>query len=341
MKQLPAIDKQLSTLSLLRGLSSCDLSKPEELLTDIRNVIYDIKKHSQKAYGIRTEKMFGFIAARLGNCSFIKQEDEGTSYISKETLIPDYRLILNNNQELFVEVKNCHVGLKPKIVLKEEYISKLLNYPNLTLDNLKIAVYWSKWKFWTLTAIPDFDKNGNKYTLSMLNALVKNQMYLLGDFLFACRWPLRLEFIADLSASTEIDENGKCLYTIKDVQAFVAGDLVEDNIEKNIVFNLILFGLDGDSWEENDHVELIENKLQRIIFEYSPVMKNEMEITVINPLSRIIATHYSSVTIKDCQIKSFSIKYDEKYLEPLLEAKNEKLKNIFILFQHLNQQSQL
>ena len=79
-------------------------------------------------YGRRTEAMFSYVAASLGNCNIIKKEDSGDVLSSNpEIIVPDYKLVLKDGTQLLVEVKNYRQS-KPfaEFSVKTSYIDKLL-----------------------------------------------------------------------------------------------------------------------------------------------------------------------------------------------------------------------
>jgi len=185
MKQLPVVSDNSLMLNLLQALSyDHNINNMEELLILIHDSFNVIRKNPQKLHGIRIEKMFGYMAAILGQCNFIKQEDVGFSYVTSEMVAPDYRLILKDNREYFVEVKNCHKGSKAFVKLTESYVDKILNYSGVTLDNFKIAIYWSGWRIWTLISIKNFEKTDNGYVIKLEDACIKNELGELGDMLY-------------------------------------------------------------------------------------------------------------------------------------------------------------
>lgn len=76
-------------------------------------------------YGRRTEAMFSYVAASLGKCLLIKKEDSGDVFAHDGSiLLPDYRLVLENNRQLLVEVKNYRQK-KPhaEYSLKSDYMA--------------------------------------------------------------------------------------------------------------------------------------------------------------------------------------------------------------------------
>lgn len=83
-------------------------------------------------HGRRAQSMFGFVAASLGQCQLIREEDAGEVYCADSLSIPDYRLVLKSGTQLFVEVKNCNsVGTEVPIKFRTDYLKRLEDYSRL------------------------------------------------------------------------------------------------------------------------------------------------------------------------------------------------------------------
>jgi hypothetical protein len=51
--------------------------------------------------------MFMYVAASLGECAVITEQDKGDFYASDATMKhPDFRVMTHSGQEFFIEVKN-------------------------------------------------------------------------------------------------------------------------------------------------------------------------------------------------------------------------------------------
>lgn len=318
------------TINILQGLAEeHEISNSENLMLAFKNAMNDLKNNPQRLHGIRVEKMFGYLARAMDKCSFIKQEDAGILYAMKDMIPPDYKLILKNGMEIYVEVKNCHKKLGASLRLDKSYISKLLNFPGVSLENLRIAVYWSSWGAWTLISIKHFEQQKEKYVIKMTDALVKNELGLLGETYYLGVAPLKLEFLMDLSKSTELDESGRAGFTIKNVRIYTGRGLVENNsIEGKVIFDLIVYGLNG-AWHEENYVELQNNKIEKLIFEYTPIEGEKQ--TIMGCLSRTITNKYNLRTAPEGEIKRIQAEYDEGKYEFYLKLSQEKLKHLSIL----------
>jgi hypothetical protein len=79
-----------------------------------------------------------------------KREDSGEICSSDPKITPpDFRIVLDDGTDIFVEVKNCH-KTDPNYLfsLKQSYVSTLENYAKLFKRDIYIAIFWSKWRKW-------------------------------------------------------------------------------------------------------------------------------------------------------------------------------------------------
>ncbi|MBO1915693.1 hypothetical protein J4727_00480 [Providencia rettgeri] len=79
------------------------------------------------------ESCFSEVVAGLHGCRLIKTEDTGdVIYDDDEIELPDYRLILKDGRQIFVEVKNCNQpNPKASYFLTNNYVEKLQRYSEI------------------------------------------------------------------------------------------------------------------------------------------------------------------------------------------------------------------
>src|SRR5205823_9554983 len=136
MKRIPRQSSALGVMDLFDVIGpSADLKLNDSgVLQTFLNSVSDAFTSAQGTptllHGRRVEAMFAYVAAALGKCIAIKEEDAGDLYASSTDLqAPDYRLILNDETEILVEVKNCHKRrLTAPLTFSPQYIQKLRNY---------------------------------------------------------------------------------------------------------------------------------------------------------------------------------------------------------------------
>lgn len=290
-----------SLMEILRT-TGLNINNKDELSALIEKGIDDIATQDHRKYGLRTESMFAYMAGALGNCELIKQEDgNGICLVADDTLnIPDYRVMLKDKETFFVEVKNC---AETSLIFKEGYIKDLQKYADLNRIPLKLAVYWNRLKMWTLVSPDWFEFENGKFVLDLGKAMAMNEMAKLGDFMIGTKPPLVLRLAMNEAKTSNIDDNNQCVFTIGDVQMFSGGELIVDKIEQDIAFQLILSG----QWQEEEHVNIENNKISYIEYEYTPLEINEKQgFNLVGFLSSVISEKYNSATTREGEVERLS-----------------------------------
>jgi hypothetical protein len=98
MKRLKRDPGKFDVLSLFASLSReegfvLDEKGTQQFLSNISASLQRSKNNPMLLHGLRAEDLFKFVAASLGKCSFIKQEDVGEPIACSENIQPpDYHL---------------------------------------------------------------------------------------------------------------------------------------------------------------------------------------------------------------------------------------------------------
>lgn len=165
-----------------RGSSLKEVLQNRSLIKDIVANVDLHRKNDVLMHGLRIESMFAYVAGALGHCSVVKQEDAGEAYFEDPKIaIPDYRIITKKGKEFFVEVKNCHKGIShkksmPSFSLKADYFQKLMKYAEIFNRELKVAIYWSIIKRWSLIPVEALDNKRGVFTISLVAAMKRSEI---------------------------------------------------------------------------------------------------------------------------------------------------------------------
>ena len=291
------------------GLKNLDNANIDIIFEIIKKSLCSIKSPTL-LYGKQTERMFANIVSCLPNCLLVKQEDKGELLSkNKNVKIPDYKIITTNDK-IFVEVKNYYSTNSNKpFKIKNDELSKLIEYSNLMGEKLYIAVYWSCQNIWTLLLPNDFIKNKKFSMISFAEAYRLNKMSLLGDYIIGTTPPLEMKIFIEESVSKHNSFN-TLAGTIVAVELFCNKVLIKDKYEEKILFNLILF----NNWNESMSIKFCEKKKMRYIhFEYNPIKRIEgQNFNMINYLSSIMSMKYKFIlNNQDCSglvIEQISLK---------------------------------
>lgn len=248
-------------------------------------------------HGKRVESLFAHVAGALGNCKLIKQEDSGEAFTTEANIqAPDYKVVLNNGKQYFIEVKNCHFpNVKSPYPFRKSYLEKLEAYADLHGTPLLFAVYFSRHNKWFLLSKSSFDEQKNRYVIDFINAMAKNEMSILGDRTIGTEPSLTLELRADLSKEATISENGEVNFIIGDVKLYSAGREITNELEKSIAFYLMRFG----TWNENAPEALDDNGVfAGVKYSFSPDFPQEEQVfSMIGELSSMISSSYTEQTV--------------------------------------------
>lgn len=284
-----------ASLGRREGLILGDKESEARFLERISASLLHNKDNPALLHGLRTQDLFQYVAASLGKCLLIKQEDTGELLVSSEDLQPpDYLMVLHDKTRLFVEVKNCHKKYPPcKFTFTEKYMLKLMRYANLQNTDLKIAVYWSAWNLWTLLSAYQLEQKNGKYSITMTYALQINQMITLGDFSVGTIPPLVLRIVADKNKPRSIGKDGFGKFTIGGIEFLCCGKKITDKRDQRYAFYFMLYG----NWQSAEPVANIEdNKLVSIDYVVQPEERNHRQkFELLGFISSMISRRYRAL----------------------------------------------
>lgn len=262
-------------------------------------------------HGKRMEACFGQIAAGLHGCKLIKTEDTG-DVISNDADIrlPDYRLVLKDGRQIFVEVKNSN-SPKPTstYLLGKAYVAKLQRYSELNCVPLYFAIYYRCLRMWTLLPVSSFIERKEKYETTPIHSLANNEMAMLGDVTIGTKPPLVFELVVDRTKETSIDKSNQAKFICSDVKMYCDEKEIEDYEEKNIAFYLMRFG----QWECSKPEGIMDDngKLSSVRFTFTPTSSTDVErngFAILGSLSSMITEAYNEHTVYEQQVTAIAPK---------------------------------
>lgn len=252
-------------------------------------------------HGQRVERMFGYVAAAMGECVVVKAEDSGPLYFESENFeIPDYRVITRDGWEGLIEIKNHHADFAKPYRIDVGYLRKLERYAQLMKKPLLFAIYWSRMAIWCLVSPAVLKVNGLKAEVSFSEAFKENQLGRLGDVTISTLPPLEFRLIADREKARTVGANGDTPFTIADVELTCRGQVLNGK-EAKIAWFLIHNG----EWVEKDVVaDVQDGLLNSATFSFGPEEENlsDLPFRRIGTLSRIISLQYNRSTTKDGKV---------------------------------------
>jgi len=143
--------------------------------------------------GSRTEKLFEAMVLSLGKFRLLKTEDTGRVHSAEKLRAPDFRVVLDDGEQWLIEVKNvrCKDPAKQRTTLTVNYLNTLRAYSDMVGLPLRLAIYWSTWKLWTLIDPATFARSDGGLKIEMTDAITANHMGRLGDVSIHTTSPLR------------------------------------------------------------------------------------------------------------------------------------------------------
>lgn len=312
MKRIPRDPKKFGAIDLVSSIGSSttfkigDAASEERILDGLRESYVRAAGNEALLHGRRTEGMFGYVAAALGKCALVKEEDAGEVYAASTTLrVPDYRVVTDDGYECLVEVKNFlqAKGTEP-FTIKTGYLRGLEEYGNLFAVDVMLAVYWPRWNAWTLVPVERLTATaeGDRVELSFADAMKMNEMSRrLGDQLIGTTPPLTLRLVADANQPREVpEESGSFVFTIGGVEMYCAGKQIADADERSLALQLMLHG----QWHEKPvRAEIMDGKLVWIDFEFEPLEPAKgQNFEIVASLSSVASARYDTLTLSDAGV---------------------------------------
>lgn len=304
----------LAQFSREQRLSVTDPKTTDHFLQQIRSSVHATVSNESFLYGQRTQAMFEALVLSLGKVQFLKQEDSGALYSTQEELeVPDYLLVFQDGTKLLIEVKNFYQknDFLESFEVTESYLNGLNNYSRLVGCELMVATYWVKWNRWTLVRLGRFELGSGIARLSFLNAVMFDELSLVGDRMIGCRFPLAIHMETRKDQPRAVQANGEVSFHIADMKIFCADQEVTSTLERNIAWYLINHG----NWvEEPTQVIINDGQLDGLKFEWFPQNYREDRVkydaqgfAMIGTLSEMFSHFFRAVTQSDGRIGQIQV----------------------------------
>ncbi|WP_217546404.1 hypothetical protein [Pantoea sp. GbtcB22] len=331
MKRLSRNPEKFEALDLFTAFSrnsELKLQSPEDeekFLDMVKASLKVSKENPILLHGKRMEVLFGHLAAGLGGCRMVKNEDTGGVITDNSDIqLPDYRLILKDGRQIFVEVKNQgHPSHRAQFLLSKDYVEKLQRYGEMNNVPIYFAIYYRCFRMWALLPVSSFIELKKKYTTNPIHSLANSEMSMLGDLMVATKAPLVFELVADTSQDRDVSDDNQAQFIIGDVKIYCGEDEVTDSDEKNLAFYLMRFG----RWDCGDPEAIMDDQdnLHSVRYIFNPETPENIEregFDFIGHLSSMITEAFNEQTVYERQITAidtksepevFSVKIPQNY----------------------------
>lgn len=281
-----------------------DASAREAIAGLFADEVQKVVANPIRMFGWRTEAMFAFVVASLGKTHVLKGEDTGLLVSSTAVTPPDYRLLLSNGAQMFVEVKNWNpngVLLKP-FRIRAVDVNRLQAYSSSFGIELRFAIYWRKANLWTLTREDDFEQIGDKLQIAFEDAVKRSTMCDLGDFMVGTVPPLSLQLMSE--RPIQLPEDGNIAFRVGRALLSSGGVEIESEFERQLAWYFMLFGRWTAFCQEpiihgNEFLG-VENRVEPEKWE--PIQG----FAILGSLSSMVSNVFRSRTTKDDRVSLLS-----------------------------------
>ena len=242
--------------------------------------------------------MFEDLILSLGEFALLKVEDAGRVYPEDSFKIPDFRVVLQDGEQWLIEVKNVYIESafdQERQLMTSDYREKLERYAEATGAELKLAIFWARWRIWTLVSLDEFTAADGTVSVKMTDAAKENELGRLGDRWIGTHAPLKFRFVADPEKTSRVSKGGTFVFTVAAARMYCGDAEILDPDEQNIAWLFMQYG----SWEESERPIMHGDRLDALEFRWEPSERNQLGFDVIGSLSTIFSNYYLERTTAD------------------------------------------
>lgn len=291
-----------------------------------------------------SDQLFGLIAADLGGCKLVKQEDAGVLFYEDEVKLPDWRLTLLSDENILVEVKAEDDNLPRVSKLRLTEVARLKRYAKLNDCPLYIAVHWVTMRMWTLVPVNDYVRVGDHFEIGLEAAFKRNHMCsLLNDRMLGLKPPLEfrltMQEVPDEDGATEVEpepeEDGtrELSLVTTGIRMCAGGKEMIDKSETALVWFLIQHA----RWPCEETIEDAGDGLWEMVFTMAPEQSDaEQSFDIVGGLSELYTRmFYSGTTSLEEETTQLSIDIEPGTL-PRLVPTDLKSSRLPLWHLHIN-----
>lgn len=323
MIEKPPIDL-LAAFSRFGREKKLSLRAPESqeaFLTAAREALGSAVNNDTLMHGQRTENMFAALVVSLGHYNLLNREDSGAVHPSGQYQAPDFRVVLTAGSQWLVEVKN-HFDAKPErqvFFATVDYLERLQRYADAVQSPLKLAIYWAKWRIWTLIEPTDLEPRNGKLAIDMFKAARVNQLAALGERTIGTTPPLKLRLLMDTTKPRRIETDGKVQFTIGDAIVYSGDREIADPVEQKIAWVLADLG----DWECTGPLpQISDGNLDAIELVWTPRERAnpDQNFEMIGTLSTMFSRHYAAQTLNERNVVQTEAELIPDWFAPLVAS---------------------
>lgn len=272
----------------------------QDAITSLRRVL----QTPSAVYGWLTQHLFGALVAALGQVELVHQLDAGEGFYSGDPpKVPDYVIVMDDGERLFVEVKSHGGDPRAGFSLSAGERDGLMRYATLMGGRSVLAVFWAHMNMWSLVDLSSLERNETSYWISFKNAMIRNEFGLLGDAMIGAQHPLEFRiYFAEDSIEAPGPEPDTTLFegTIAKVEVACRGAVITRPEEQKIAMSLMMYG----RWHEEERIHRRDGRAEAISYLYAPEVPASEEhpsqdFDIVGSLSSIYSARFMDMTLSE------------------------------------------
>ncbi|WP_320188557.1 hypothetical protein RMS29_026775 (plasmid) [Agrobacterium rosae] len=283
------------------GIGLNDPTLVERFLADAEPRLREALGDPALIHGSRVERLFEATVLSLGRFKLLKSEDLGGVHGAQTYRAPDFRIVLNNGEQWLVEVKNVRSDdpAVQELQMSPAYLASLQDYADIVGTPLKLAIFWSTWKFWSVISPEQFRADDGSLKVSMAEAMVANDFGRLGEVTIMTKPPLRVVVHAAMDMPRSLTDEGVASFTGRS-RTIYSGDVeLTDPKDRKLAQILMLHG----EWRVEGPFPLLDgDQICGVEYVANPVESPDQGWDGIGMASRIFSRHYADQTIDGAEV---------------------------------------
>lgn len=310
------------------GIPLNDLTLADRFMADAGPRLREAITDPVLVHGSRIERMFEATVLSLGRFRLLKSEDVGRVHAAETLRAPDFRIVLDDGSQWLIEVKNhrSEAPSKQEYEMSAKYLASLQSYADAVGTPLKLAIYWSLWRLWTVVSPENFRTENGGLRVTMQEAMLTNEFGRLGEKLIMTKPPLRLVLSAATHLPRSIDDEGLASFVVGSAQLFSRDAELINAKDRKLAQVLLFYG----EWEVEGPIPFMDgNEFGGVEFIASPREPTcpDQGWEGIGTASRIFSSFFADQTVEGDQVVQLDGVAAPDWFEPLAswDFKNSKL----------------
>jgi len=306
------------------GSALGDPGRIEAFVDELRTNVTDSLKTPSTVAGWRAQALFASLVAALDECDLMTMVDTGDIYYADDSVKPpDYFLHLRSGKRMLVDVKNVNLrgeDLNMPVKFTPAEVSRMREFGKRFGAEVFLALYIPRMTTWLLVDIDDLkDGPGGGKRITIHDAILRNQLYLLGDKHVGTAYPLEWVMRQDPTASSALgpkDADGKqeFQFTVGSVELLAGGVPITDPQERRIVQFFMLYG----PWNEEEIPLVVDGEVVEMRWRFTPDEVHEGDKDFLGSLASMYSRMFEFNTSNETGPLALDIKVEPGTLVTLI-----------------------